>query len=74
MTWEEDAACATVDPAIFFPEKSVGWRPTEMARKVCATCPVRAECLADSPTWDQFSVRGGLTATERSALRAKAAA
>ena len=40
--WRDDALCAEVDPDLFFPPKGVTAR---RARKVCARCEVRAECL-----------------------------
>lgn len=41
--WHERAACRGMDPAMFFPERS---NPELMraALRVCAGCPVRAEC------------------------------
>lgn len=70
-TWMDDAACTTVDPDIFFPDTSNGWRPLHQARQVCASCPVQVMCVADAPPWDEYSIRGGMTANER---RRKAAA
>jgi WhiB family redox-sensing transcriptional regulator len=70
-TWMDDAACATVDPDLFFPDEESQWRPTRDAKEICASCPVRDLCLADTPAWDRWSVRGGKTATER---RSRAAA
>jgi WhiB family redox-sensing transcriptional regulator len=70
-TWMDDAACATVDPDLFFPDEESQWRPTRDAKEICASCPVRDMCLADTPAWDRWSVRGGKTATER---RSRAAA
>ena len=40
--WAADALCAQTDPELFFPEKGGA---TWEARRVCAGCPVRAECL-----------------------------
>lgn len=39
--WTEQALCAQTDPEAFFPETGTGHN----ARKICGTCPVRAECL-----------------------------
>jgi hypothetical protein len=67
--WMDDAACATTDPDYWFPtegdDEEEPWRPTREAKKICAGCPVAAQCLADAPTWDRWSIRGGMTATER---------
>ena len=72
MNWMDDAACTTSDPELFFPEKE-GWASAEMAKSICETCPVAAECLGyaldnnvDEGIW------GGLTARNRAALRGAA--
>lgn len=36
------AACVEVDPALFFAERG---EPAGPAKRVCATCPVRAQCI-----------------------------
>jgi WhiB family redox-sensing transcriptional regulator len=64
-SWMDDAACANVDPELFFPEGEDAWFPTRQAKQVCGSCPVRGMCAADTPVWDRFSIRGGMTATER---------
>jgi hypothetical protein len=61
----DDAACATVDPEIFFPDGDDAWFPTRQAKLVCASCPAIKACAADTPVWDRFSIRAGMTATER---------
>jgi hypothetical protein len=63
--WMDDAACTQVDPELFFPTEEDLWRPTRDAKKICASCPVRDLCLADTPAWDRWSIRGGITARER---------
>jgi WhiB family redox-sensing transcriptional regulator len=40
--WMLNAKCRGVDPASFFPSDGSG---VEAAQHVCATCPVRVECL-----------------------------
>lgn len=40
--WQHQARCAETDPDSFFPEKGGS---TKDAKKVCASCPVRRECL-----------------------------
>lgn len=62
-----DGLCAQTDPEIFFPEKGHNGRE---AKKICARCPVRAECLA----WaldrkERVGVWGGTTGHERDAMR-----
>jgi WhiB family redox-sensing transcriptional regulator len=67
--WQDDAACANTDPEFWFPtegdDESGPWRPTREAKRICAGCSVQRQCLADTPVWDRFSIRGGMTATER---------
>ena len=41
--WMARGRCRTAGPATFFPSDARG---VEIARRVCADCPVRAECLA----------------------------
>ncbi len=69
--WRDRAACAApgVDPEWFFPAPG---QQGKHAKRICARCPVKAECLADAlavPEADDHGVRGGLTARERLRLR-----
>ena len=64
MSWREHAACLGHDVAMFFPERNA---PTEPALAICATCPVRAECLDAA---DDDGIWGGTTAVERKPRRA----
>ena len=67
--WAADALCAQTDPELFFPEKGGA---TWEARRVCAGCPVRAECLDYALAHDErFGVWGG--ESERSRRRLKRA-
>lgn len=75
MTWRLDgAACAELTPAqsnrVFFTH---GTSP--VARKLCASCPVQPECLAEVleverglPLKFLIGFRAGLTCIERRAL------
>ena len=40
--WMRRGRCKDMDPAIFFPNDGVG---VQVAQRICAECPVRAECL-----------------------------
>ena len=42
MSWGELAACINHDPELFFPEHGI--RMNSPALKICAGCPVLAEC------------------------------
>lgn len=67
VTWMVEAACRTgdVDPAWWFPDRGPvndGWR----ARQICATCPVRVECLDYAvETGQRYGIWGGLGEKER---------
>jgi WhiB family transcriptional regulator, redox-sensing transcriptional regulator len=40
--WMRRGNCANETPSLFFPSDGVG---VEIARKICATCPVKDPCL-----------------------------
>lgn len=75
--WWERAACAGMDTEIFFSIR----RKTE-AQRVCASCPVRGECLRAAMRVESQAYRhgvwGGMSAYARerlyAATRRKAAA
>ena len=59
------AACATVDPDLFFPEDGDAFGERR-AKAICATCPVRAACLAAAiERAEPVGIFGGLTEQER---------
>jgi Transcription factor WhiB len=63
LAWQGAALCAETDPEAFFVEKGGSSRP---AKKVCAACPVRAECLKYAvANGVAFGIWGGLTERER---------
>lgn len=67
--WRDEAACASTDPELFFPEKSDTQR-LERAKAVCGRCAVQAACLEYALTTDQREgVWGGLSEGQRRALR-----
>lgn len=66
--WRYSAACQKTNPELFFPgidgEDAIS--QTAEAKKVCATCPVQAACLAWAfAKGQQHGVWGGLSASER---------
>ena len=68
MTWRERTACRDVDTAGFFDHTDKG---VEAAKKVCAGCEVREECLDArlaelDPNDLDYGVWGGMTPAERS--------
>ena len=40
--WMARGNCASEPPSLFFPSDGVG---VEVARRICATCPVKEACL-----------------------------
>jgi WhiB family redox-sensing transcriptional regulator len=65
--WAAAALCTGADPVLFFPP---GDHPALEARGVCATCPVRGQCLAYAVLADEpFGIWGGLDHAERHTLR-----
>ena len=65
--WEKYALCAETDPEAFFPEKGGS---TREAKKVCAECDVRAQCLDRALANDErFGIWGGLSERERRKLK-----
>jgi WhiB family redox-sensing transcriptional regulator len=66
IDWFADAACRDSDTAVFFPASD---RDADEAKAICATCPVREECLEYSlATRPADGVFGGLTPVERHRL------
>lgn len=79
VDWLQDAACAGVEPDVFFPPSTPN--PVQQARfyapalRICKDCPVVAECRADADSWESsggyvYGVRGGETPRERNRRRA----
>jgi WhiB family redox-sensing transcriptional regulator len=68
--WREYATCASLDPDLFHePETNVRIYPKE-AKRACALCPVRDECLWDSLLTDdvEWGYRGGMAPKDREAM------
>ncbi len=70
MEWQERALCAQTDPEAFFPEKGGS---TREAKRICAGCEVRSECLEYALEHDErFGIWGGLSERERRKLKRRA--
>lgn len=67
--WMDHAACNGYDPELWFPS----WpKPNEygQARRICARCPVRKECLELAlKTDNRYGMFGGLTPGQRKKLK-----
>jgi WhiB family transcriptional regulator, redox-sensing transcriptional regulator len=67
-SWISQARCAGADLEVFFPPRGSG--KADAAKAICATCPVRRECLRyalKAPEDD--GVWGGLDQAEREEIR-----
>lgn len=75
-SWRDMAACSGDMGALFYPpvrpeRRSVKAAREERAKQVCATCPVRTDCLEQAlASGERYGIWGGLTDTERRPLRA----
>jgi WhiB family redox-sensing transcriptional regulator len=70
--WAARAACRGADTEIFYPTT-----PDEEAEALalCATCPVRAQCLEDAlRNREIYGIWGGTTPEERRRIRREQAA
>ena len=66
--WQDQGLCAETDPALFHPADGIHAEP---ALRICAACPVRAECLQWALANDEeWGVWGGTTERERQRIRA----
>ncbi|MGH7483991.1 MAG: WhiB family transcriptional regulator, partial [bacterium] len=65
LPWQSEAACAGLDPDLFFPESRKGGdtiTTVKMAQMVCADCAVREACLDHAFTnHERYGIWGGLT-------------
>ena len=71
-TWRVGAACAEVDPELFFPVGVTGPAVDQIAdaKEVCAGCAVQTACLEFAITTNQeYGVWGGTSEEERRVLR-----
>ncbi len=65
--WQERALCAQTDPDAFFPDKGGS---TREAKRICARCEVKADCLDYALGHDErFGIWGGLSERERRKLK-----
>lgn len=76
QSWQEQAACRGPDSSMFFPPPYAERREEREVRErrakaVCASCPVRGECLDYAlEIREPHGVWGGLTEVERRAMLA----
>jgi WhiB family redox-sensing transcriptional regulator len=69
--WMVFAACRDADPSVFFPTTREG---VDEALAICATCPVRSDCLDYAvEARERFGVWGGMTEKQRRRLLRRSA-
>jgi WhiB family redox-sensing transcriptional regulator len=67
--WMVDAACVSVDPELWFPEK--GGATSRAVLEICASCPVRTSCLATAIVNVEDGLWGGVQPVARSQARGR---
>jgi WhiB family redox-sensing transcriptional regulator len=68
-SWTEQAACRGLDPELFFPHGA-----SQEARRVCARCPVRVDCLDYAVAHrERYGIWGGRSERERRRLGSRSA-
>jgi len=71
LDWMADAACAQTDPELFNPPKGGS---SKSAKRICAGCEVRAQCLAWALEHEESrGIWGGLSERQRARLKRGAA-
>ena len=68
--WAMDAACASLDPELWFPDQ--GGAPSRVL-DTCAACPVRRSCLATALVGVEDGIWGGVPFYQRTAGRVRIA-
>jgi WhiB family transcriptional regulator, redox-sensing transcriptional regulator len=66
--WRSKAACLSAEPDLFFPISTKGPAEQQIARakRICAECAVRRECLEFAVAHDQmYGIWGGTTPDDR---------
>lgn len=78
LTWQQSGACRNDAAGDFYPPMHTERKHERLARErrakaVCATCPVRADCLHHAIAVDErYGIWGGLNQDERRLLRQSA--
>lgn len=71
--WMNDARCKEVDPELWNPTTDEsGDKNTHLAaiaKRICAQCEVRFECLEHALEYHEYGVWGGTTERERMVIR-----
>lgn len=68
-TWIDNAACRGLDPNIFYPDLDTGEWDKVKAEAICASCPVRVNCIDCALRNPKEEGYWGSTPTQRKKLR-----
>lgn len=73
LSWQDRASCLGMDTEIFYFDPNLKGQSkrnkASVAKAICATCPVKLECLTDAVVRDdRHSIQGGTTPEERGSL------
>lgn len=72
LDWQTRAACRNAPLNLFFFERETTKEDIQAAKALCATCPVRTECLDYSINFpERYGIWGGLDEDERAEERRK---
>ena len=66
VAWKENAACIGKQKLFFDDTRATLVRE---AKKICADCTVREQCLDHAMKFQEYGVWGGMTANERRVLK-----
>lgn len=67
----EAPLCAQVDGDVWFPEQGSDHRVINIAKGICNQCNHRLECAEWGINNERFGIWGGLTNSQRNAIRRK---
>lgn len=69
QAWVEQAACAGLNPEIFYPDDRRS-RQAREAKSICSSCPVQDVCLTYALTHhESHGIWGGLDEADRRLIR-----
>ena len=72
LDWQADGLCREIGGDLMYPEQ---WESARAAKSACMACAVRIECLDYAlATSQEWGVWGGMTPTQRRALKRQAVA
>ena len=64
--WRDLGACRALDPDLFYPNRG---EPVDLAKAICAECPVSSECLDWALRHERLGIWGGKSERERRVIR-----